>query len=224
MMRMTPMTPMTIRNQCRRRRTPAASIRALVSLALLSAAGLAARPAAAADVLVRRGSVQPSLPFELEPHLILGAATPPGPGTGTGSGIGVRGSFLLAPSGFLARVDDSVALGIGLDLMRYDGAGGRFGSCVRTTPGPAETTICTEVSTGAASNYAFIPVVMQWNFWLTPAWSVFGEPGLDVFVASGGAGVTPALFVGGRFRVSRDIALTLRLGWPTFTLGGSFFL
>src|SRR4051794_36550649 len=26
----------------------------------------------------------------------------------------------------------------------------------------------------------FLPVAMQWNFWLSPHWSVFGEPGLGI--------------------------------------------
>jgi len=201
------------------------SMRAWLAVTLLAATGLAARPSSAhADILVRRGTVQPISAFELEPHLVLGAAPPPGPGTCSGGGIGARASFLVAPQGFLRAVNDSVAVGVGVDFLRYDGAGGRFGQCVRTTPGPAGTTICTEVSGGASSNYAFIPVVMQWSFWLNQTWSVFGEPGLNVFVANGGSGVTPALYVGGRLRVSQAVTLTLRIGWPTFTFGGSFFL
>jgi hypothetical protein len=193
-----------------------------LAVAVILGLGLGARPAAA-NTLVRRGSFQPWSRVELEPHLVLGAVSPPGPGAGSGSGVGVRASFLLAPDGFLAGVDDSVALGIGLDVVHYAGTGGRFGDCLRTTPGPAGTTICTEVST-AATNYAFVPVVMQWSFWLTPSFSLFGEPGLNVFAASGGTGVAPALFVGGRFRLSDAVTLTLRLGWPTFAIGGSFFL
>jgi len=195
---------------------------ALLVLAAVLGLGLGARPAAA-DTLVRRWSYQPRSRVELEPHLVLGAVSPPGPGAGSGAGVGVRASFLLSPDGFLAGVDDSVALGIGLDVVHYYGTGGRFGDCLRTTPGPAGTTICTEVSTDP-TNYAFVPVVMQWSFWLSPGFSLFGEPGLNIFAASGGTGVAPALYVGGRFRVSDAVTLTLRLGWPTFAIGGSFFL
>jgi hypothetical protein len=199
------------------------SVRAPVLFALFLAAGLAARPAAA-DVLVRHGTVSPISAFELEPHLVLGAAGPPGPGAGSGAGIGVRGSFLVAPQGFLSAINDSVAIGVGLDLLHYDNADPRFGRCLRMTPGPAGTSICTEVSGTGGTNYAFIPVVMQWSFWLNQYWSVFGEPGLNVFVANGGSGATPAFYVGGRLRVSQAVTLTLRIGWPTFTFGGSFFL
>jgi len=194
-----------------------------LAFALTVAAGLFACPAAA-DILVRHGTVQPISSYELEPHLVLGAAPPPCPGAGSGAGIGVRAGFLVAPQGFLPAVNDSVAIGVGADFLRYDGADARFGRCVRTTPGPAGTTVCTEVSGTGGTTYFFIPVVMQWSFWLNQTWSVFGEPGLNVFVANGGSGATPALYVGGRVRVSQAITLTLRIGWPTFTFGGSFFL
>jgi len=209
--------PFTLRARARTR-----ALRAIAAAALLAGGVLAARPAAA-QVLVRRGTVRPAYPLELEPHLIFGAAPPPGPGSGQGAGIGVRGSFVLAPQGFIASLDDTVSLGVGLDLLRYDGGGSQFGRCTRFTPGPAGTNVCTEVS-GPGSNYAFVPVVMQWSFWLTPMWSVFAEPGVAVFVASGGSGVAPSFSVGGRVRLSQAIALTLRLGWPTLTFGGSFFL
>jgi hypothetical protein len=195
-------------------------------LPLLSAlALLLATPASAsAQGMTRRFYGQPSYGLELEPHLVLGPANPPGPGVGEGAGVGFRGSIVVAHDGFIDNVNDAVAVGFGLDILHYPGDGASaFGTCVRRTPGPAGTVICTEVDTpGGPRNYLFIPVVMQWSFWLTPQWSVFGEPGLDVFFTGHTGGVTPSLAVGGRLQLSDAFTVVLRIGWPTTTVGVSF--
>src|SRR5579883_1330264 len=59
-----------------------------------------------------------------------------------------------------------------------------------------------------------VPVVMQWNFWLSTHWSVFGEPGLAVGSGAANAAVWPAFFVGGRLHFTDRVALTFRLGYP----------
>jgi hypothetical protein len=68
-----------------------------------------------------------------------------------------------------------------------------------------------------------VPVVMQWNFWLSQHWSVFGEPG----IALGDGRTTeawPVLDVGGRFLFTDRIALTMRVGFPDLSVGVSFLL
>lgn len=70
----------------------------------------------------------------------------------------------------------------------------------------------------------YVPVVMQWNFWLSTHWSVFGEPGIAFGSGRTNNSVFPALFVGGRFHFTDRIALTLRIGYPEFAAGISFFL
>jgi len=106
-------------------------------------------------------------------------------------GLGFRGSFHLV-DGFVTSINDSVALGIGADF-----AG--FGS----------------------STYITIPVVMQWNFWLSTHWSVFGEPGIQI--TNEHPNLDAALFIGGRYHFNDNIALTLRLGYPDISVGLSFF-
>jgi hypothetical protein len=68
-----------------------------------------------------------------------------------------------------------------------------------------------------------LPVVMQWNFWLSTHWSVFGEPGLAI-----GSGprtnLWPAFYAGGRFHFTDRIALTMRIGYPDISVGVSFLL
>ncbi|MGH7272675.1 MAG: hypothetical protein ACREJ3_19770 [Polyangiaceae bacterium] len=71
--------------------------------------------------------------------------------------------------------------------------------------------------------HVLIPIVMQWNFWLSTHWSVFGEPGF-AFGSGRHGDFWPALFVGGRFHFTDRIALTLRIGYPAVSIGVSFLL
>ena len=52
----------------------------------------------------------------------------------------------------------------------------------------------------------FLPVAMQWNFWLSPHWSVFGEPGLGFAVESRPAPrrSSPRLHGGGALSLQRQ--------------------
>jgi len=166
--------------------------------------------------------------FELEPHLVFGT-DPPGPGVGSGVGVGVRGSVVVAPDGFIRNLNDSVAVGFGLDFGHYTRSWAFQGyrdQCLHFETGPNGTSVCTEVtSNGYTYNYVYMPVVMQWNFWLTRRWSVFGEPGLNVYyLGNHGFDVSPAIYVGGRLKIADSITLTARLGYPTFSLGVSFML
>ena len=62
-----------------------------------------------------------------------------------------------------------------------------------------------------------------WNLWLTRSFSVFAEPGVDLYhLADHGFGVVPALELGGRVQLSTHTALTVRLGYPTVASGLSF--
>jgi hypothetical protein len=166
---------------------------------------------------------------ELEPHLIFGSY-PPGAGVGSGYGIGVRGSLVLLPQGVLTRtrIHDTLALGIGLDYGHYRRAWAFRGyrdQCLHFQPGPAGTSVCTEVTSHgpATSDYLFIPVVLQWNFWLSRRWSLLVEPGLDLYyLEHHGFSAGPAVYLGGRFLITDRIALVLRAGYPTFSLGASF--
>lgn len=74
-----------------------------------------------------------------------------------------------------------------------------------------------------AKDHFRVPVVMQWNFWLSRNWSVFGEPGALVDFGKK-AKAHPALYVGGRFHFTERITLTMRIGHPTASVGVSFLL
>jgi len=74
-------------------------------------------------------------------------------------------------------------------------------------------------------NHFRVPVVMQWNFWLSRNWSVFGEPGgLLNFQKNDKLKPAPAFYAGGRFHFNDSITLTMRVGHPTASVGVSFLL
>jgi hypothetical protein len=64
---------------------------------------------------------------------------------------------------------------------------------------------------------------MQWNFWLSRNWSVFGEPGGLVDFGDK-TRVHPAFYAGGRFHFTDRVTLTMRVGHPTASVGVSFLL
>lgn len=90
------------------------------------------------------------------------------------------------------------------------------------------STINDTVGVGAGVDFAgndrvLVPVVLQWNFWLSTHWSVFGEPG--VAIASGSNAVLPLILsLGGRYHFTDKISLTMRIGYPAASVGVSFFL
>ena len=192
------------------------------SLSLTLAATLTTLLASAdarAESIIKNPGDHPSYKLELEPHLVLGWGHLY---HGNGFGVGARFSIPIVDNGFIKSINNSVAIGFGLDWLRY-------GDCYYYDRRGREV-----VGYGCGASYFVFPVVMQWNFWLTPNWSVFGEPGLyvyhgvwDDYCAPGFLGcahptrtsVDLALYLGGRFHFNEKIALAMRLGYPTSSVG-----
>jgi hypothetical protein len=180
---------------------------------------------AAADTsVIKRPGAHPDYVFEAEPHLSFGFFDPPGHGADEGFGPGFRGTIELVDNGFIKTINNTVGIGFGLDWMFYGdhchGPRRGFDRCHDT-------------------NALIFPVVMQWNFWLSRNWSVFGEPGFafafvnhdhddfddDFDGDDDDFRFQPFVFyAGGRFHFTDAISLTMRVGWPTFSVGVSFFL
>ena len=179
-----------------------------------------ANPARAQSVL-RVPGLRPNYAVELEPHLLLSPFDAPDDPSGDGYGFGARATIEVAPEGFIQNLNDSVGIGLGLDWVHYDALRGR-GSCERFATTAGGVPVCVETS-AHHSSYLFVPVVMQWNFWLHRRWSVFGEPGLALTHRTEGSfGVSPVFSAGGRYHFSDSVALTARVGYPTLSLGISF--
>ncbi len=169
---------------------------------------------------------------ELEPHFLLSPFDPPGDTSGTGFGLGLRATIPIVKNGFISSINNSIGITFGLDWLRYSGQDVTYGPCVQWVPGLNGTSICTQVGSpyGGSADYFYLPVAMQWNFWLHPQFSVFGEPGLVIYdrrprdYGNSNVGLIPMLDLGGRWHFAKPAALVFRFGYPTFSLGVSFFL
>lgn len=181
-----------------------------------------ARPAAADTLIIKRDRDHPRYFFEAEPHMLVGALNPPGPAQDLGFGVGFRGTIKLINEGFIKHLNDSIGIGFGFDWVHYAHGVQR---CDRTLlGGPNNQPQCYAGSYSPVS-YFYIPVVMQWDFWISRHWSVFGEPGAAFRIVSPGTNrFDPVAYVGGRWHFSDSVALTLRVGYPDFSLGASFLL
>lgn len=203
---------------------------AVAALATLTLAFLVSVSTAAQEDVAARGA-RGHLPyaFEIEPHFVAGTA-PPGFGQGSGIGAGLRGSVVILRNGLIHHERDSVSFGFGLDYGRYQGnwslSSGWRDQCLHTEAAPDGTPICTEATVnGGTYTYLYVPVVVQWNLWLTRGFSAFVEPGVNLYyLRDHGLGAVPAGYLGGRLRLSDRVALTLRLGYPTLAIGASIML
>jgi hypothetical protein len=147
----------------------------------------------------------------------------PGPANGNGVGLGFRGTIPLVNNGFIPNINNSIGIGFGLDWVHYPNGGVE---CV-----VRGRNLCA-LADQSGLDYLILPVVMQWNFWLSQNWSVFAEPGIafhffsnksDYVDNSDGLKVDPFVFyLGGRWHFSDYATLTMRIGYPTFSAGVSF--
>jgi hypothetical protein len=190
---------------------------------------LIATPVEAEDLVIKRPGAHADYTVEVEPHLDFAFFLPSAGSSGFGGGA--RLTFPVVHNGFVPKINNSVGIGLGVDWIHYNGC----------------------YYYAYYFNYAYcsnldsfwFPVVMQWNFFLSTHWSVFGEPGLAITFANYGTyygcydprgvpspcangpnrlGLDPVIFLGGRYHFSNDVSLTLRLGWPYASLGVSFML
>jgi hypothetical protein len=188
----------------------------LLALPLLLLPALTSAPAAADDTIKHPGD-HPQYSVEAEPHVLLGWG---GGWGGGGLGIGGRFSIPVVQNGFVPSINNSVAIGFGLDVMFYN-------SCYYSD------------ARGCSATGFVFPVVMQWNFFVAQHWSVFGEPGLVIYhgwfdycagappgfnncANPSSTGVDFAFYAGGRYHFNDHVALVLRIGYPTFSFGVSF--
>jgi hypothetical protein len=192
------------------------STRALVAFAVPLAVVLSTATIASADDTIKHPGDHLNYSVELEPHVLLGWDGVYNEG---GLGFGGRASIPIVQNGFVPSINNSVAISFGLDFAFY-------GGCYQyEDPGHCGAT------------YLQIPVAMQWNFWVAQQWSVFGEPGLEIYhgflggcdgmhagcVTPSVTGALPALWIGGRYHLNESTALTLRIGFPAISFGVSFF-
>ena len=185
---------------------------------LASLASVAVAAPASSAVIIKDPN-PPRYKLELEPHLNLQYFFVDAFGA-HGLGPGMRFGIPIVSPGFIKKLNNSVAISFGPDLLWY-----------RPTRRFCQGPLCSE---GDSFWALYFPVTMQWNFWITEKWSVFGEPGLlgrtpigdceRNFGCKKDSFVWFAFYAGARWHFGETTALTLRLGYPNgLSAGGSFF-
>lgn len=182
-----------------------------------------------ADNTIRTPGEHPKYFIEIEPHGHLGWDFI---GYGAfGFGAGVRFSIPLMDNGFVPKINNTPAISFGVDWMHYETCYYRYSIYA---------------GYGCAANYFYFPVALQWNFYVAKHWSVMAEPGLAPYFGTYTSvcdrvppaqrgdclfydqpptrfSVTPWVNFGARYHFNDHVALTMRVGYPTFfSIGVSF--
>lgn len=162
----------------------------------------------------KHASWHPFYGAEIEGHFTVAGVDHFGPGLGAGARIG----FPIAQNAPIRTIDDDITVGIGFDWVRY--------AAYKPVEGRSSLT----------AQAFYVPVYLQWNFWVGSRVSLFVEPAIVYRFASYSTGcnlgsgytcedttrVLPTGSVGIRFRTIDRIAFTVRVGWPMVTLGASW--
>jgi len=197
-----------------------APLRSVLAFAFAVSGWSFAGSAHADTLVIRHAGDHSRYSFEAEPHLLLGIINPPGTARGEGVGAGFRGTVIVLDNGFVPSINNSIGVGFGLDWVHYTHG------ALHCVPDMGPAGGCYTYDDTQSVNDFWVPVVMQWNFFLSRQWSVFGEPGLALRYESVPGGhaekLDPQLYVGGRWHFADQMTLTLRLGYPTFSAGVSF--
>lgn len=192
---------------------------AFVTVALVPSVGLAQ---------IKQPGAHLNYSAELEPQAVVQWDGPSG--FDEGLGLGFRASIPLFHNGPIAKINNNMAIGFGFHWAHFED--------------DCHTSYANGViylGSDCEANDLWFPVVLQWNFYLTPSIAVFGEPGLAIRhtrVSVDNCSNEPfvdcdytdtdfqpfVLYMGAKFFVSDAVSVTVRLGFPTISVGASFFL
>jgi hypothetical protein len=164
-----------------------------------------------ADGTIRIPGDHPDYHVDIEPHGVLAVGFDGFDGI-FGFGGGVRFSIPVCKNCFIPRINNNVAITFGADFAYYP-----FPNNYQPT-------------------FLFLPVALQWNFFVDKKWSVGPEVGftpwfgLYNYAVCDGNGchnweLWPSIAAVGRYHFNQKVALTMRLGFPEFfNIGVSFWL
>ena len=192
----------------------------VAALSLGLAALFAAEPG---ECQIKRPGAHPQYSVELEPHLLI-QHDRNWRGNDEGFGPGIRATIPLVQNGPIPQINNNIGIGFGLDWASYDSCDENWelGDC--------------------GADFIWVPVVAQWNFFLTPVISVFGEPGAAFVYRKWGFDgncpiwdedecddsdfdpFEPVFFAGGRFLFSDSVGVVIRLGTPYVSIGATFLM
>ena len=182
---------------------------------------------------VKEPGAHPHYSVELEPHFVFGWAGAPHHFSDDGVGIGLRASIPLFHNGPITSINDNMAITFGIDWLHF---GYDYDEWCHDYPGPG----CDNRDFSA--NAFWLPVAVQWNFFVHRRISVFGELGLAIaherwsyarpcpddhnvlcdYSDTHTDFAELVFYPGARFMLSDNFGFTVRLGFPHVTLGVSF--
>jgi hypothetical protein len=186
--------------------------------------------AAHAQSIIKQPGNHPDYAFEIEPHLAFQWADRIG--SNDGFGPGARFNIPFVHNGPIKTINNNMGITFGLDVTF---GGGGWGCYPYDRRIPGHDCSVTEF---------WLPVAMQWNFFLTKVISVFGEPGFAIvhrrwtypWYCNGGnqplcedatftdTTLEPVFWGGGRFMFSDRVGATVRIGFPMITAGVNILL
>lgn len=205
--------------------------RPLTAFLASAAFGLVFAASSSANAQIKQPGAHPRYSVELDPHLVLAWDGPfNNHFDDEGIGLGLRATIPIIEQGPIKKINNSLGIGFGGDFIFYGDGHCRYGRW--------------NYDDDCSGTSLFLPVVAQWNFWLTPSISVFGEPGLAIRYSSlhreypgpcDGDGfcedddtdldfIPFVLWGGGRFLVGDSVGITVRLGWPYLGVGVGFLI
>jgi hypothetical protein len=207
------------------------AVRRTLLTAFLTATSMLVWPRAAVAQIKQPGA-HPDYSVELEPHFVLQWVQAPDWHDDVGLGLGLRASIPFFHNGPIQKINNNMGITFGVDTAFYSDCDAHYWDHRR------EWYAWNGDCHGSDWNF---PVAMQWNFWLTPAVSVFGEPGLTLSYETGTLEVPfgwhgcpdpggcdiddshlhvePVFWAGGRFLLGDTVSIMVRLGVPYVSVG-----
>ncbi len=186
-----------------------------------------------AQSVIKNPGDHPRYSVELEPHFVFQWANRFGGDDGFGPGVRINIPFLA--NGPIPKLNNNMAIGFGLDLTFGDN------NC-RWWWNRYDRNLWLNNADCSVTEF-WLPVTLQWNFFLTKMISVFGEPGFAIahrrwdwdWYCNGANGAlcnydgsdTDVEFVfwgGARFMFSDSVGATVRIGVPYISAGINFLL
>lgn len=190
-----------------------------------------------AEAQIKRPGAHPDYSVELEPHLVYAWDRDLGYYGDEGWGPGIRLAIPFLDNGPVKTINNNMAIGFGFDYLWFEDScyyrGYRYGDRPQGYVGDDD----------CGAKQLIIPVVLQWNFFLTEVISVYAEPGIGIYhtwidywwpcgatwceETDSDTDIDPIIFAGGArfmFGDEHKIGINVRLGWPYLSVGASFFL
>jgi hypothetical protein len=199
--------------------------RAILSVSTATSLYFGTSAVAHAETIIRYPGQHPQYSIELEPHLVLDWLDTHDAGSGIGPGMHL--AIPLMHQGPISTINNNMAIKLGLDLTFGNGCHYWY---------YRDDSSCSATS-------VLIPVALQWNFYITDIITTFGEMGMAIRhtrwsydgicnanyygeCSRHSNDTYPILYpaVGAKFMFGRTVGLTVRMGYPHFTVGASILI